>query len=108
MPADPFDHCLKKTATAIHTLKKLSFVLSPVVILCCNIFIRVYHKAIYFLNNTQAFSFIFTEVLIFIFFPSDFYIAKIISPAAVYPLYVLQNNLPRSVPLSHHIHTGIL
>ena len=50
----------------------------------------------------------FTEVLIFNFFPSDFYIAKIISPSAVYPLYVLHNNQPHSVPLSHHIHTGIL
>ena len=48
------------------------------------------------------------EVLIFNFFPSDFYIAKIISPSAVYPLYVLHNNQPHSVPLSHHIHTGIL
>lgn len=48
------------------------------------------------------------EVLIFNFFPSDFYITKIISPAAVYPLYVLQDDLPRSAPLSHHIHTGIL
>lgn len=53
-------------------------------------------------------SFYFTEVLIFNFFPSDFYIAKIISPSAVYPLYVLHNNQPHSVPLSHHIHTGIL
>ena len=48
------------------------------------------------------------EVLIFNFFPSDFYIEKIISPSAVYPLYVLHNNQPHSVPLSHHIHTGIL
>ena len=39
---------------------------------------------------------------------SYFYIAKIISPSAVYPLYVLHNNQPHSVPLSHHIHTGIL
>ena len=38
----------------------------------------------------------------------NFYITKIISPAAVYPLYVLQDDLPHSVPLSHHIHTGIL
>lgn len=53
-------------------------------------------------------SFYFTEVLIFNFFPSYFYIAKIISPSAVYPLYVLHNNQPHSVPLSHHIHTGIL
>lgn len=43
-------------------------------------------------------SFYFTEVLIFNFFPSDFYIAKIISPSAVYPLYVLHNNQPHSVP----------
>ena len=32
----------------------------------------------------------------------------LISPTVVYPLYVLHNNQPHSVPLSHHIHTGIL
>lgn len=52
--------------------------------------------------------FILQKYFIFNFFPSDFYIAKIISPSAVYPLYVLHNNQPHSVPLSHHIHTGIL
>ena len=31
-----------------------------------------------------------------------------ISPTVVYPLYVLQDDLPRSAPLSHHIHTDIL
>ena len=36
------------------------------------------------------------------------WITSIISPSAVYPLYVLHNNQPHSVPLSHHIHTGIL
>ena len=52
--------------------------------------------------------FILQKYLFLTFFPSDFYIAKIISPSAVYPLYVLHNNQPHSVPLSHHIHTGIL
>ena len=60
----------------IHTLKKLSFVLSPVVILCCNIFIRVYHKAIYFLNNTLAFSFILQKYLILTFFLQIFILQK--------------------------------
>ena len=32
----------------------------------------------------------------------------LISPTVVYPLYVLQDDLPRSAPLSHHIHTDIL
>ena len=56
--------CYKTTCLVDYTLKKLSFVLSPIVILCCNIFIRVYHKAIYFLNNTLAFSFILQKIYI--------------------------------------------
>ena len=32
----------------------------------------------------------------------------LISPTVVYPLYVLQDDLLRSAPRSHHIHTGIL
>ena len=32
----------------------------------------------------------------------------LISPTVVFPLYVLQDDLLRSAPLSHHIHTDIL
>ena len=68
--------CYKTTCLVDYTLKKLSFVLSPVVILCCTIFIRVYHKAIYFLNNTLAFSFILQKYLILTFFLQIFILQK--------------------------------
>ena len=32
----------------------------------------------------------------------------LVSPTVVFPLYALQDDLLRSAPLSHHIHTDIL